>query len=191
MITKLYILTVAVIIGIVNSSVFAESLYNEQTYRPLINDHRARAVGEILTVLIYETASSTTSAESDTNKSTDMSINAGYDDTVHDASLGIGNNSGGGGTINRTGRLMASVSVTIESILPNGEMQLKGEQSIEFNNENQFIHIEGRIRPEDISTDNTVLSTRLADAKIRYVGEGLLGRSQEPGYLTKFFNWIF
>ncbi|MEW8119974.1 MAG: flagellar basal body L-ring protein FlgH, partial [Candidatus Thiodiazotropha sp.] len=113
------------------------------------------------------------------------------DDTLHDATLGIGNDSSGGGTINRTGRLMASVSVTIEKILDNGEMVVKGEQSIEFNNENQFIHVEGRVRPEDISAENTVLSTRLADAKIRYVGEGLLGRSQEPGLVTKFFNWIF
>ncbi|MES9851141.1 MAG: flagellar basal body L-ring protein FlgH [Candidatus Thiodiazotropha sp. L084R] len=188
--SKLHI-SFGLMIGLFTFLVNAESLYDEKTYQPLVNDHRARGVGELLTVLIYETASSTTSAESDTNKSMDMSVNAGYDDTIHDASLGIGNNSGGGGTINRTGRLMASVSVTIESILPNGEMQVKGEQSIEFNNENQYIHLEGRIRPEDISADNTVLSTRLANAQIRYVGEGMLGRSQEPGYITQFFNWIF
>ncbi|ODB85644.1 hypothetical protein A3194_12480 [Candidatus Thiodiazotropha endoloripes] len=173
------------------SPVFCESLYSETTYQPLIEDHRAHKIGELITVLIYETASSTTSAGSDTNNSIDIGINAGYDDKVHDATLGVGNDSEGGGTINRTGRLVASVSVTIKSILENGEMQVKGEQSIEFNNENQYIRVEGRIRPEDISADNTVLSTRLADAKIRYVGEGLLGRSQEPGYITKFLNWIF
>jgi flagellar L-ring protein precursor FlgH len=169
----------------------AESLFSEASYQPLTRDHRARNIGQLLTVLIYESASSTTSADSDTNNSLDVAINTGYDDTLHDATLGIGNESSGGGTINRTGRLMASVSVTIEQILDNGEMVVKGEQSIEFNNENQFIHVEGRVRPEDISADNTVLSTRLADAKIRYVGEGLLGRSQEPGVISKFFNWIF
>lgn len=179
------------VLGLTSEVVCGESLYSETTYRPLLQDHRAREVGQLLTVLIYETASSTTSAESDTNNSMDVSVNAGYDDTLHDATLGMGNKSGGGGTINRTGRLMASVSVTIEEILDNGEMLVKGEQSIEFNDENQFIHLEGRIRPQDISTDNTVISTRLADAKIRYVGEGLLGTTQEPGYLTKFFNWIF
>lgn len=184
-------LLMALIATLFTLPVRAESLFDETTYQPLIGDHRARDVGQLLTVLIYETASSTTSAESDTNRSVDVGINAGYDDTVHDATLGIGNDSGGGGTINRTGRLVASVSVTIESILDSGEMLVKGEQSIEFNNENQYIHVEGRIRPEDISADNTVLSTRLADAKIRYVGEGLLGRSQEPGFITKFFNWIF
>jgi flagellar L-ring protein precursor FlgH len=169
----------------------AESLFSEATYQPLTMDHRARNVGQLLTVLIYETASSTTTAKSDTNNSLDVSVNAGYDDDMHNAGLGVGNYSGGGVTINRTGRLVASVSVTIESILDNGEMVVKGEQSIEFNNENQFIRVEGRVRPEDVSADNTVLSTRLADARIRYVGEGLLGRSQEPGFLTKFFNWIF
>jgi flagellar L-ring protein precursor FlgH len=178
-------------LGLITQPVYSESLYNEATYQPLIKDHRARNVGQLITVLIYETASSTTSAGSDTNNSMDVGINAGYDDTIHDVTLGIGNDSEGGGTINRTGRLMASVSVTIESILENGELVLKGEQSIEFNNENQFIRVEGRVRPEDISADNTVLSTRIADANIRYVGEGLLGRSQEPGFLTTFFNWIF
>ncbi len=188
---RLWLVVLGFVVSLASWTVAGESLYNEVTYRPLLQDHRARNVGQLLTVLIYETASSTTSAESDTNKSLDVGVNAGYDDTFHDASLGVGNNSGGGGTINRTGRLMASVSVTIEAILDNGEMLVKGEQSIEFNNENQFIHLEGRVRPEDISTDNTVISTRLADAKIRYVGEGLLGRSQEPGFVTKFFNWIF
>ncbi|MEW8149579.1 MAG: flagellar basal body L-ring protein FlgH [Candidatus Thiodiazotropha endolucinida] len=185
------VLLAALMMALFTLPASGESLFNETTYQPLITDHRARNIGQLLTVLIYESASSSTSADSDTNNSLDVSINTGYDDTLHDATLGIGNDSSGGGTINRTGRLMASVSVTIEKILDNGEMVVKGEQSIEFNNENQFIHVEGRVRPEDISAENTVLSTRLADAKIRYVGEGLLGRSQEPGLITKFFNWVF
>ncbi|MEW8073456.1 MAG: flagellar basal body L-ring protein FlgH [Candidatus Thiodiazotropha sp.] len=185
------VLLAALMMSLFTLPASGESLFNEIIYQPLITDHRARNIGQLLTVLIYESASSSTSADSDTNNSLDVSINTGYDDTLHDATLGIGNDSSGGGTINRTGRLMASVSVTIEKILDNGEMVVKGEQSIEFNNENQFIHVEGRVRPEDISAENTVLSTRLADAKIRYVGEGLLGRSQEPGLVTKFFNWIF
>jgi flagellar L-ring protein precursor FlgH len=186
-----WLIASALFITLCSSAVVSESLYSESSYRPLVQDHRAREVGQLLTVLIYETASSTTSAESGSDKNLDVSVNAGYDDELHDATLGIGNKSSGGGTINRTGRLMASVSVTIESILDNGELLVKGEQSIEFNNENQFIHLQGRVRPEDISADNTVISTRLADAKIRYVGEGLLGRSQEPGFLTRFFNWLF
>jgi flagellar L-ring protein precursor FlgH len=185
------VLLIALLMGLGILPASAESLFNEATYKPLIRDHRARNIGQLLTVLIYESASSTTSADSDTNNALDVSINSGYDDTRHNATLGIGNNSSGGGTINRTGRLMASVSVTIEKILDSGEMIVKGEQSIEFNNENQYIHVEGRVRPEDIGADNTITSTRLADAKIRYVGEGLLGRSQEPGFITKFFNWIF
>ena len=184
-------LLLVLLMGFLSLPASGESLFDVTTYQPLITDHRARNVGQLLTVLIYESASSTTSAGSDTNNSLDVGINAGYDDDVHDATLGVDNDSSGGGTINRTGRLVASVSVTIESILDNGEMLVKGEQSIEFNNENQFIHVEGRVRPEDISSENTVISTRLAGAKIRYVGEGLLGRSQEPGLLTKFFNWIF
>lgn len=169
----------------------AESLFDATRYQPLIKDHRARQVGDLLTVLIYETASSTTSADRETNKSLDVGASASFDDSSHEGALGANNDSAGGGSINRTGRLVASVSVTVESILPNGEMLVRGEQSIQFNDESQFIRLEGRVRPEDITASNTVLSTRVADARIKYVGEGLLGRTQKPGLITNFFNWIF
>lgn len=167
------------------------SLYDEKTYRPLTNDHRAYGPGDSLSILIYESASSSTTADTDANKSLDVAAAGRFDDNDHEAQLGISNDSSGGGTISRTGRLVASVSVTVESVLPNGELTVKGEQSIEFNDENQFITVEGRVRPEDISEDNTVLSTRVADAKIKYVGEGLLGSRQKPGFITNFFNWLF
>ncbi len=47
------------------------------------------------------------------------------------------------------------------------------------------------MRPEDISSDNTVISTRIADAKIKYIGDGLLSDREKPGILTRFFNWLF
>lgn len=176
---------------VIVTPVVAESIYDEKTYQPLTHDHRAHTEGDLLTILIYESASSSTSADTDADKELDVALAARVDDTDHDAELGITNESSGGGTINRTGRLVASVSVTVVSIDSNGELSVKGEQSIEFNNENQFITLEGRVRPQDISADNTVLSNRVADAKIKYVGEGLLGSRQKPGFITNFFNWLF
>lgn len=157
----------------------------------LVSDHKAHKVGQNVTVLIYEQAASTTSAETSTSKSTDVS---GQVETTDDFNLGgisLENSSKGEGAISRQGSLIASVSATVTEVLPTGELSIQGEQKIEFNNETQHIKVAGRIRPEDIRSDNTVLSSRIAQAQITYIGDGLLGSRQKPGLLTRFFNWLF
>ncbi|MCP4469644.1 MAG: flagellar basal body L-ring protein FlgH [Gammaproteobacteria bacterium] len=169
----------------------AQSLYSEDSYQALVSDQRSNMVGQSLTVLIFEEASSSTSAGADTNRSTGFS--ASTNDNVKNNNVGIELNADteGGGTINRNGKLIASVTVTISKSLDNDEYAIAGEQLIEFNEEKQHIRLSGRVRKDDISAQNTVLSTRIADAKITYIGDGLLGRRQEEGHLSRFFNWLF
>ena len=178
----------------------ADSLYSDKKYVGLVSDPRADRVGQTLTVLIFEQATAATSADRETNKSVGFSGRFNEDTSTDgvrntDALSRYGAEaatvSEGGGTISRSGRLMASVSVSVQEVLPSGELIVGGQQLIEFNEERQFIKIEGRVRPEDISADNTVISTRLAEAKISYVGDGLLGRNQKPGLLTRIVGWIF
>lgn len=170
---------------------FGGSLYSDERYESLVASQRSHRVGESLTVLIFEQASAEASADTDTNKSLDVAGRASADSTRHEAALGISNDFAGGGTINRSAELFASVSVTIEEIMPSGELKVRGEQLIEVNDEIQRIAVSGRVRLQDISAQNTVPSTRLADANITYVGDGLLGDRQAPGILTRFFNWLF
>jgi flagellar L-ring protein precursor FlgH len=169
----------------------ATSLYSDQAYVGLYSDPRAAKVGATLTVLIYEQASAATSADRATNESTGISGGIRGNQNLNAGEIDVATQSEGGGSLSRSGQLMASVSVTVREVLPNGELSVQGEQLIEFNEENQHIKIEGRVRPQDISAENTVISTRLADAKISYIGEGLLGQQQKPGWLTRAFNWIF
>jgi flagellar L-ring protein precursor FlgH len=169
----------------------ADSLFNEATYRPIMSDHRSFDTGQSLTVLIYEQASAASSADTDTNRSTDISGEVRGNDNRNTGSLNLSNNFEGGGTISRSGKLMASVTVTITDKLDSGELLIAGEQVIEFNNEKQHIRLSGRVRPEDIDANNTILSTRVADARITYVGDGLLGKRQKPGIFTRFFGWLF
>lgn len=170
---------------------FGGSVYSDKQYVPLASDPRADSVGEGLTVLVYEQASSSTTAERDTRKSAGIEGTIKGNSNVNTGGVDVAGEGEGGGTISRTGRLMASVSVTVRDVLPNGELLVSGEQLIEFNEENQHIKIEGRVRPEDISADNTIISTRLADSKITYVGDGLLGQQQKPGIISRFFTWLF
>lgn len=178
----------------------AESLFSDANYVGLVSDPTANRVGQSLTVLVYEQATAATSADRETNKSVDISgefeeVTARDGERNTDAFGRYGGEvaarSEGGGTISRSGRLVASVSVTVIGVEPSGELRVAGQQMIEFNEETQTIRIEGRVRPQDISTDNTVISTRLADANISYVGDGLLGRQQKPGLLTRILGWFF
>ena len=65
--------------------------------------------------------------------------------------------------------------------------QVRGEKWLQLNRGNEFIRISGLVRKEDISPDNSILSTRLADVRIAYSGTGSLADSNETGWLTQFF----
>ena len=170
---------------------FGGTLFNEGTYESLISDNHGARVGDIVTVLIFESASATANADSESDKSIGLGINTDSNNDRSRYGVGVDNDYSTGGGINRGGRLVANVSVTIMSVLDNGDLKISGTQELEFNDEKQRIKIEGRIRPEDISVDNTVLSTRVADAKIEYLGDGILGASESPGLFTHIFNFLF
>ncbi|MCU7919000.1 MAG: flagellar basal body L-ring protein FlgH [Candidatus Thiodiazotropha sp. (ex Dulcina madagascariensis)] len=160
-------------------------------YLPLTTDHSASKVGDLLTVLIYESASAAASANTNSSKSIGVSASV---DSTHLNKFGkvdLSNNTEGAGTISRTGKLVASVSVVVDAVEKNGDMRISGNQRIDFNDETQLISIKGKVRKEDIKSDNTILSTRLADAEIVFIGDGLLGERQKPGIITRIFNWIF
>ena len=168
----------------------AESLYNEASYRPLTSDQRAYREGDVLTVLIVENSSASTTADTTTNKRGGVGISIGTTTRQEKGSVDINEDFSGKGRIQRSGRLLAQLSVTVVAVLENGDLQIQGSQLIEVNQEKQHIQLAGRVRPSDITEGNAVLSTRIADAKIVYVGDGLLGEKQRPGILTRFLSWL-
>ncbi|PCJ50652.1 MAG: flagellar basal body L-ring protein FlgH [Gammaproteobacteria bacterium] len=84
--------------------------------------------------------------------------------------------------------LNGTITVTVAQVLPNGNLFIKGEKWLTLNQGNEFIRLSGIIRPEDISTENTISSTRVANARISYSGTGALQQSNEMGWLSQFFN---
>jgi flagellar L-ring protein precursor FlgH len=90
--------------------------------------------------------------------------------------------------------LSGAITVTIADVLPNGNLMVRGEKWLTLNQGEEFIQISGMVRPQDVSTSNTVLSTQIADARITYSGEGFLAESNQMGWLARFFNhpiWPF
>jgi flagellar L-ring protein FlgH len=180
---------------LVSSAATAESLYREASFRSLTSDQRAYRPGDLLTVLVVENASATASANTTTEKRGAVGVAAVVPTPIlrsggAAASLDLNDDFTGKGSINRSGRLLAQLSVTVTALAPNGDLFIAGKQLIEVNDEKQNIVLEGRVRPVDVSESNTVLSSRIADAKITYVGDGILGEKQHPGILTRILSWL-
>jgi flagellar L-ring protein precursor FlgH len=155
----------------------------------LFADRRAHMPGDLITVLIAESASVSASAQTRTNKG--ESANAHLlqrDGEVQLADVGIEGQFAGGGKMERSGTLLGRLSVRIEALDANGNFIVTGEQLIVINNEKQTIRVGGLIRPDDIASDNTVPSWRVAGATVELVGKGLLSQKSAPGLLTRLLS---
>jgi flagellar L-ring protein precursor FlgH len=168
----------------------ADSMFKEQHFRAFASDHRAYRKGDSLTVIITEIATATSTAKTKTGKDGSVSAFVRGQNNNYDLGTGLSNNFEGGGQTERSGKLVARITVTVQEIDPSGDLQVKGEQQIEVNNERQWISVAGRVRPQDITTDNIVLSSRIGNAKIEYIGKGPLAEQQEPGILTRILSWL-
>ena len=168
----------------------AQSLYQDGSFRSLTADPRARAVGDALTVLVVESSSASSSANTTTDKRGGLGVTLSGTSRTEKGAIDLNENFAGKGSIQRSGRLAAQLSVTVLDVAPNGDLWVGGRQLIEVNGEKQQIELQGRVRPVDISESNTVLSSRLADARISYVGAGVLGEKQRPGIVSRILSWL-
>ena len=168
------------------------SLYQgEGSYRSLTSDKRAYRVGDMLTVLVMENSSASANANTNTEKSGGLTFGMKTSTRGESASLQLGDTFGGKGQIQRSGRLLAQLTVTVREVdAASGLLSVAGEQQILVNDEKQEIKLYGKVRPIDILDNNTVLSTRLADAHISYIGDGILSEKQRPGVLTRLLGWL-
>lgn len=167
------------------------SLYRAHEYRALITDQRAMHIGDSLVVLVYESAAATNQTNVKVNRETSIDVSASDRHNTIGGSLDTGNDAQGGGIERRSGEVIARVSATIMDITPNDEYVIAGKQRISLNNESQTITVSGRVRQRDIDAANTVISSRIADAKIEFTGQGLLSSREKPGLISHFFNWLF
>lgn len=158
----------------------------------LFADHAAKRVGDILTVLIVESTSASKTASTETRTATSNDgTGLGHFDFFDLWNLQAQNESQGEGTTRRRGDLHARITVRVTEIDENGLLVLEGTRSVLVNGEEEKITLRGSVRPNDVQSDNTVLSTFLADAAIEYTGEGVLASAEKPGLITRLMNWIF
>src|SRR5439155_1307606 len=85
----------------------------------------------------------------------------------------------------------AAVAIQPPPPPPNGNLYVRGDKIVSVNRENQHIVLSGTVRPEDIASDNSVLSSRLADARIDYYGSGVVGDKQNVPLTHRLFDWVW
>lgn len=159
----------------------------------LFTENRAHRVGDIVTVLIEETAQATQKASTKTAGESKLSAGDGKG-LMKWLKLSSANSSSdfsGDGETTRSGTVRARVTASIVQKLPNGNLMIRGNRKIRVNRETQEIVVSGIVRSQDISPDNTVLSSSLADAEIKYKGDGSIGHLQKPGLLHKIVHFLF
>lgn len=189
------------------------SLWRANGQKGLFRDLRARDVGDLVTVNIAE--SSKGSKKADTKSSRESSIAAGISNalgwegkikeltylgnkkaraSLDTSSLFKGsmtNEFTGEGETNRDESMTASITARVTAVTPEGNLYIMGTREVRLNLETQFITLTGLIRPEDISPDNTVLSSYIADARIAYSGSGPVSDKQRPGWLMRFADFVW
>ena len=175
-----------------NGSIFQTS----SGYASLVSGGRAAAVGDILTIQLVER----TDASKSTSANTDRSGNAGITPpstglfsklfSPSDVAASSAQTFKGKGDAAQSNALSGQITVTVAKVYPNGTLLVRGQKALTLNRGDEYVQISGLIRPQDISPDNSVLSTRVADARITYTGKGDIQRASKPGWLSSFFSII-
>jgi flagellar L-ring protein precursor FlgH len=172
------------------SVAIADNLFHNQPWAHVASDQRATQVGDIITVVVYQNAEARNGAQNTARRTSSIDGSIRGDSTNEAGELSLNGAYSGQGQVSRSESFITQISVTIESILPNGDFTIGGQQMMHVNGEDTLIRVRGRVRPTDINGDNRVLSTRIADAQINYDGRGFVSRNARPGLIHRLFGLL-
>ncbi len=172
----------------------------------LFEDVKARRVGDILTVRLTESTNATKSSSNEINKTQDSTIDNPTilgaaptfglpgvlpldltDGNSLETNLSSEHEFDGESATAQRNSLSGDITVTVADVLPNGNLFVRGEKRLNLNAGNEYVKISGIVRPLDIQANNTVLSTKIADATIMYNGDGAEADASKIGWLARFF----
>lgn len=169
-------------------------------------DHKARTVGDVVTITISEKASASKQASTETDRTSSMTAgiphlfgiensqwlaNNPNIDIANLVEANFANSFKGAGTTVRKENLVASLTAQVIDVYANGNLKIRGGKEVQVNNEIQVIYMTGIIRPVDILANNTVDSKYVLNAKISYTGKGAISDKQKPGWLLRTLDNIW
>jgi flagellar L-ring protein precursor FlgH len=188
------------------------------TEQSMFADKIARNIGDILTIVVSEDTSTQQTARIKTYENTQggtgifPALNATLNGFVQALPSWLSKQSGGtvdendvtiptldiaaksewngGGDTQNTLTLTNRTAVTVVDVLPNGNLVVEGAKIIRAGQESQYAYMRGIVRPIDIASDNTILSTKIADAQVEFIPEGELTEAQKKGWLVRMWDKI-
>ena len=173
------------------------AIYQAGTDVALFENATARRVGDIVTIRLVESTNASKSSTTTTSKKTSISLPgptiAGRPVTVNgtpilETSVDNDNSFDGGGDSAQSNQLRGDITVAVVRRMPNGNLLVRGQKWIGINQGREYIRIQGVVRPIDIQPDNSIDSTKVANASISYGGKGPIADANAPGLLARFFN---
>lgn len=183
----------------------ASSLWNAPggSGQGIVADVKAGRVGDILTIVIAESAaqSSTQSKSTTTKGSVDASVSqfifppsasrfGTHNGALPGTSFGGSSNHSGGGQVSNSQSLNARAAVVVTDVLPNGNLVIAGARRVTFSGETQHVILRGIVRSTDISSANTILSSNIADAHLEFISDGALTDAQRRGWISRLYEFL-
>lgn len=181
----------------VSASLWRESSNNSDFYR----DNRAWKPMDLITIIISESAQG--KKEAGTETTSESTVLAAINNLLTIDSFGGGatpsalikasttNDFTGDGKTDRKDTLKATISAMVVEVLPSGIVRVEGKKIISVNNEDQTLILSGLVRPRDISSDNQVESSRIANMRVDYFGTGIISEKQSPGWISRLVSIVW
>ncbi|WP_428980158.1 flagellar basal body L-ring protein FlgH [Catenovulum adriaticum] len=171
------------------------SLFSTVANNNIYSDSKARRLGDIITVMLEENTSASKNAKAEYGKENDISMapftafgkNVTFKGNPIDLGLSSETEFKGDSKADQSNSLNGEISVHVTRILPNGNLVVRGEKWLTLNTGKEYIRLTGTLRPEDVSSSNTVASNRIANARIEYSGTGSFADANKQGWLSSFF----
>lgn len=193
------------------------SLFASSDVDPMFSDARARRVGDIVVVKIVENTKAKNKADTTADKNNTNAYGVatafgrasvsmmpyvpgfvpvpnprayvGPNNSVLDTSSASALNATG--ETKRENTVTSSLAARVIRVMPGGILQIEGARQTRVNEETQYMVITGTIRSRDVASDNSIMSTQIADANIQYYGKGVLADKQKPGWFTRLMDNIW
>jgi flagellar L-ring protein precursor FlgH len=186
--------TSAVPVPIAAPTVNNGAIFQAAQYRPLFEDHRARLVGDTITVQIVEKVSATQKSTSTIDKTGKVSAGLTAVPFLPTSALSRANATGessntfeGKGSTENTNNFSGVITATVTGVLPNGHLLISGEKQIGVNENVDVLRFSGQVDPRSIQPGNSVASAQIANVRLEHRGRGAQADAQVIGWLARFF----
>lgn len=181
-----------VLLVLLAGMVRADSLWTEGT-GALYTEHRAHAVGDLLTVIITVDSSTSTAARHNTAKSVDVDAGGGTGWFKGFTGLGVkaDRTTNGTGASSNVTSVDDHITVMVIEVLPNGVLRIEGSRLIRLGKDDMSMTFSGLVRPEDVGPDNMIYSVMVADQRLDSKGKGPIGEKQKPGLISRLLSFLW